>query len=184
VISKTREYLLQIMLLNNRTVNTKTTSPPELVALDIENMVQNLRNVTFRLQNEFKNYEGFEQWYNKKQEIMKNDEDMVLFNDLRIKIVHQKKTAKSTTTLSTNIPYTVNTKKGEFVPVSPPLKFLGDGKFEIVDDGSFDLSNFKLEESYSFEERPNDDPILLCSKHFLKLSNLVDECETKFLKED
>lgn len=168
------------MLLNNRIVTSKSITAPDLMALDIENFVQNLRNVTFRLQNEFNKYEGFDQWYGDKQELMKKDKDMVLFNNLRVKIVHQVQTAKSSTSLSLTKPITITTKKDEFTPIMPAMKFLGNGKFEVVDDGTFDMSNFKLEESYFFEERPGEDAIKLCTVQFLKLTKLVEECDFRF----
>ena len=60
---------------------------PETFQRSVEALVQDLRNVTFRLQSVKSNIDGFDAWYGPRQDQMREDEVLRWLNNARVEIV-------------------------------------------------------------------------------------------------
>jgi hypothetical protein len=62
---------------------------PETFQRSVEALVQDLRNVTFRLQSVKSNIGGFDAWYEPRQNQMREDEVLRWLSDARVDVVHK-----------------------------------------------------------------------------------------------
>lgn len=153
--------------------------PPKF-AFSLSAFLSAARSVTFIMQSEFNNLQGFDIWYEDKQKEMSSDKDFKFFNNLRVVTIHQKpviphrKTEISifeTIAVSESVTIKVIDKEGNVVSeqTSKPKKPKSQQETEIT-----------VKDSWYFEERPNDDLLNLCNEYVQKIEKLVEECERQF----
>ncbi len=140
------------------------------------------RSVTWIMKAEFDKVPGFENWYAGEEAQMRNDETMkFLLNQRNISLKQQpiqphgntKATFTEHLTVSDSwsviVTYADGTQeKFETQPEPPPLP---------------KPTEVKIEQSWYFSDLPegNNEVVTICEEHIMKLEQLVNECEQKFI---
>ncbi len=149
------------------------------------------QSVTWFMQKEFNKAPGFKEWYEKKQEVMKQDGDMKVFNKKRRMTIHiepVKPRARVDVTIyvpTANItvsalPPTVITTKADGtierrVEPEPTLSPITPVSDETKAEGKA-----VTEWRWYFKELRDKDVVTTCEEHLKKLEALVVECESLF----
>jgi len=147
------------------------------------------RSVTLVMQKEFDKALGFEEWYEKKQEVMKQNGDMKFFNEKRKMTIHTEPVRPRAKVDVTIYPPTANITVSALPPTIIITK--ADGTIERRAEPTVSpvtpVSNeIKAEGKavtewrWYFEELPDTDVVTACEEHIKKLEALVAECESLF----
>jgi len=137
------------------------------------------RSVTFIMQSEFDKVSGYKEWYSEEQSRMKEDDNMVFFNDKRAMTIHKQPVRPSAhinvgiteqVSIGENFSYVIThddgtVERGGSESVTPPPP----AKTEITSEWL-----------WYFDEFPKKDIVTLCEEHIVKLETLVAECEYRF----
>lgn len=160
------------------------------------------RSITYIMQAEFKNkVEGFNEWYNTKQNELKENEFMGLLNKERVTTVHIE-SIKPNAHVEVTIPViplklgissvevTARDKngniikrmksnsKGEYKNITEtPKKDLGKETCPKIEDTQ---SNVKIKYEWYFKEYPEKDLFEICQECLDMMNNIVKECKTHF----
>jgi hypothetical protein len=152
------------------------------------------RSVTFSLQLDLRNIDGFSEWYSVKQQEMKEDELLKFFKDLRNSDIH---TGKPNTSSSIFIKGPVDSKKWENRPRGSSIKVTGRGVYYVKNpDTPFEEvipAQFpnKTIHKIGFKNPPtrhngkiiNQNPVSLCKLYIDYLNELVKEAKIFFWNE-
>ena len=173
----TKDKYLYAEILFNQALN----APNVIVFLpNIEGFIALARSVTFVLQKEMKNVEGFDTWYKLKQNSMKTDPIFQFFHELRTSSIHKspiKMTGtlvKSPTTESQNrmlFPIITTSKHVKEIKIDPDLKNEIDEKKP---------KDRELEIIYVLNENKNIEFIDLCYVYKVKILDLINDCARTF----
>lgn len=151
------------------------------------------RNVTFVMQREFCNVDGFNDWWNNNP--TKQDESMKKFVTLRNVSVKERSIGHNTFTLKHDFgPEGLHVvgKKGPTSVISDPIRFdspIPDHTYVTVKDDSGErrvkaklIHDFSVVETYEHGTKHiKFDGFITEAKEYLgKLEDIVDECENKF----
>jgi hypothetical protein len=157
---------------------------PKIFAFNLSAFLSEARSVTLVMQSEFRSYSGFAKWYKTKQEEMRKDDVLKIFNDLRVTTVHRRPVLPPWK-LRFGIIEPIEVSDSP-VEVHFTIKEGKNGKLSVENvfkkekDKPPSETEVTLRHSWYFEERPNDDPLQLCVGYLTKLENLVEECERLF----
>ena len=143
------------------------------------------RSVTLVMQKEFHSIDGFEHWYEDKQQDMKQHEEFEFFKNLRVDTVHVRP-FNTTSRYTTVFPGGLTVAGGTTIEV--PIGRLDDrGNLVVSDQEPVMIDGRPVQgvqhltsRSYQFTDRPNEDAIALCEQYLQKLHSLVTECHRVF----
>jgi len=145
------------------------------------------RSVTLFMKEEFGETPGFKEWYEKKQEVMKQDGDMKFFNEKRRMTIHIEPIrprarvdvtiyVPTANIIASALPPTVTDGTIERrVEPEPTLSPVTPVSNETKAEGKA-----VTEWRWYFEELPDKDVVTACEEHLKKLETLVAECESLF----
>ncbi len=142
------------------------------------------RSTTWIMQKEFAHKSGFQEWYKKKQDEMRENSLFGFFVEMRNISVKERSLGNEVRiTTRFDKPLVV---KGGTETIIPLGKVDGRGNLVLDNESSITTDSKPIEtrqitnKSYFFNERPNDDALELCREYVNLLKNLVIECENKF----
>lgn len=130
---------------------------------DSNNFIYNLnafisaaRSITFFMQEQYTQKDGFKNWYKNQQRTMKKDSDLVFLNAARVDVVHKKP-------IGTILEFTL----------MPPLSGMVAGEIPY--------ENFTFTVDKRAFQKNEEDIIEFSETQLNKLAQLVNECEHFFL---
>ncbi|MGA9168758.1 MAG: hypothetical protein WCF03_21050 [Nitrososphaeraceae archaeon] len=152
---------------------------------NLDAFITDARSVTYVMQKEFNSIIGFKEWYNVKQQEMKNNSVFDLINNLRVNTTHVRP-FNTPSKYTTSFPDGMTISGGKTVDI--PLGSVDDRGNLVIDDtipvniNCQPTVNIKRSttRNYFFTDRPNEDAVSLCESYFQKLQELVMECHAKF----
>lgn len=151
---------------------------------NLDAFVTDARSVTLIMQTEFDSIKGFKEWYNVKQQEMKENSDFDFFNNLRRVTTHVHPfNAVSKITTSFQDGMTISGGKIVDIPLGKmdDRDFIIDNKTPVSINGK-PATNIKRSttRNYFFTDKPNEDAIARCKAYIQKLKELVTECHDQF----
>ncbi|MGD1837727.1 MAG: hypothetical protein ACPKPY_06680 [Nitrososphaeraceae archaeon] len=188
-MSETESKLNEARYFLNQMTNTLNNS--EILGYNTSAFISAARSVTWVLQKEYKDENTFGEWYNAKQEEMKNDSIYKFFNDLRRITIHLESIKINTKTsvtinepqipISDSVSVRVIRKDGrieEHVPQITNKKNSKSSKVKKIIERINLRKNNSVKIKFFFKEKPDDDGLDLCQNYFNKIQRLVEECQT------
>ena len=166
-------------------MNKSPKEKPNLFIANLNSFISLARSITLVMQKEFHDVPGFAEWYNIKQDEMKNDKDMKFFVVLRNESLKEKSVGKIFYKIT--LLQDVTLKPGEVI-TGPALKQNNEGTLTLDENNKYlTINNIPRPEikydysvNYLFTQRPDIPAKTLCLTHYKKLEKLVTECNKKF----
>jgi hypothetical protein len=152
---------------------------------NLDSFVTDARSVTLIMQTEFDSIKGFKEWYNIKQQEMKENSDFNFFNKLRVDTTHVRPfNAGSKYTTSFQDGMTILGGKTAEIPLGKADdrgNLVIDNKSHVTINGKPATDITRLTTSnYFFTDKPNEDAIARCEAYIQKLKELVAQCHDRF----
>jgi len=152
----------------------------------LNNLIQNLRNVTFVLQKELAHENGFEDWYSKEKDRMKEDKALKWMNDARVHIVHEGDLRKkSYARVSLKNHYNHKIIEEELDPIISTEKIAQDFCKKIklkIQENLLEETIIEVERIWIVEEYPDVEVIDVLIYCFGSLTDLVYRVHEEFFK--
>jgi hypothetical protein len=155
----------------------KNSEDPKRLTHYLNDFLSSARSVTWVLKKEFSGKTNFTAWYNAKIQRIDPEKDFALFVKLR-NISEKERNVRpnpiigTTDTIYLKDRYTnrLYDRDGNLIN-----EFTGPSEIREIPK-----PKKKVERSWFFQERPDDDAIQLCERYYSKLEDIVNECEQKF----
>jgi hypothetical protein len=175
------QYFLNRMEETQKSANAGTPSARDAFKYDLNAFITAARSVTYVMQKDFKRVPGFEDWYEVKQDEMRNDEVMLFFHKQRNITIHQGSIEPIGHTMIT---VTENLGISDSVSITETN---ADGTEEKVgsqpdqiQQANENQTEVKLEQEWFFDKFLPNNVLTVCNVQITKLRQIVNECESQF----
>lgn len=160
----------------------KNQSDKQSVQCNLSAFLSSARSVTYVMQSEFSQIEGFKEWYVKERLKLKKSQQMILLNEKRVITIH-KKPIKPKGNVSINITESMNiTSYVEIFAQNPDgtKKLVSSTKPKEKHKPMSTKTEIKYE--WHYDDYQQQDVITISEEQLSTLRALVDDCEKQFLK--
>ncbi len=137
------------------------------------------RSITFVIQKEYAQVAAFESWYKLQQEEMRKDKVLTFFNNLRVTSIH-KKPVKPRFRSSFSLADVFSMPSGSTIELGDKKEGTYLTNVSVAEIAPADVTKIRAEQTWHFDEKPDEDVITLCERYLSRLSTLVYECREKF----
>lgn len=146
-----------------------TFKEEELFSYNLSAFISAIRSITFFMQKQYNNHDGFLKWYAIQQEEMGKDQDLNFLNDARIETIHKKPIGIKTGFMNT---FLLHIKAIE-----------EDGRKFYMMDGDPNKNKTSVITKRTFAEY-DAEIIDFSEKQLEKLEKIVSKCETQFHQQE
>ena len=175
------QYFLNRMEETQKSINASTANSRNAFRYDLNAFITAARSITYAMQKDFKRVSGFEDWYEVKQDEMRNDEVMSFFHEQRNISIHQGSIEPKGHTMIT---ITENLGISDSVSITETN---ADGSEETVvpqpeqtHPTNENLAEVKIEQEWFFDKFLPNNVLTVCNVQIAKLRQIVNECESQF----
>lgn len=140
------------------------------------------RSVTFILQKEFKNTEGFASWYKRKQAEFSTNKLFIFFNEKRNFSIHEKSIPlRKEVQITYQDHLALSDKMTAFVLHSNGSSEIREGEIGNPDPKESNIKDSKdVKHLWFFDDMPDKDLISLCKTYLEIVEQVVLDCQAKF----
>jgi hypothetical protein len=137
------------------------------------------RSITLVMQKEYHQAADFASWYKLQQEEMRKDKVLTFFINLRDISIHQKP-VKPRFRFSFSLADVFAMPSGSTIELGDKKEGTYLTNAPVAKIAPADVTKIRADQTWYFDEKPDEDVITLCERYLSRLSMLVYECRERF----